>query len=93
MSKEWGSILRQLRQSGEAMLHAACSNLTDVYFTDDTIEITCRDDATFKLLTKHRSKLGDSVNIHKQKPSSLMTKRELIEKLENIFGDKLTVQR
>jgi hypothetical protein len=93
LSKEWGKILNSLRESGETMLYAACSNLNDVYFTDDTIEITCTDDATFKLLTKHRGKLGTSVNIHRQKPTSFMTKRELVEKLEGIFGDKLTVQR
>jgi len=93
MSKEWGKILRNLRESGEAMLHAACANLQDVYFTDDTIEITCRDDATFNLLKKHRTALGANVNIHKHKPSALMTKTEVIEKLEDIFGDKLTVKK
>jgi len=93
MSKEWGRILRHLRESGESMLHAACANLQDVYFTDDTIEITCRDDATFKLLTKHRATLGANINIHKFKPSALMTKNEVIEKLEDIFGDKLVVKK
>ena len=93
MSKEWGKILRGLRESGEAMLHAACTDLQDVYFTDETIEITCRDDAGFRLLTKHRDKLGANVNIHKTKPAALMTKSELIGKLEDIFGDKLVVKR
>lgn len=93
MQKEWGRLLRTLRENGEAMLHAACVNLQDVYFTDETIEITCRDDATFKLLTKHRGKLGQNVNIHKSKPSALMTKNEIIEKLEEIFGDKLVVKK
>jgi len=93
MSIEWNKILLLLRESGEEMLHAVCSNLADVYFTDDTIEITCPDDTTFKLLTKHRARLGGYVNIHKQKPSALMTKPELIEKLGSIFGNKLTVQK
>lgn len=93
IQKEWGKILRALRENGESMLYAACAGLQDVNFTDDTIEITCRDDATFKILTKHRAKLGLNVNIHKHKPSALMTKTEVIEKLEEIFGDKLKVQR
>ena len=93
MSKEWGKVLRDLREGGETRLHAACSNLQDVYFTNDTIELTCRDDATFKLLTKHRDKLGGFVNIHKTKPNVLMSKREVIEKLEEIFGDKLVVKK
>ena len=93
MSKEWGKILRGLREGGETMLYAACSNLSDVYFTDDTIEITCQDDATFKLLTKHRDKLGSNVNIHKNKPSAIMNKTEIIDKLEGIFGDKLVVKK
>lgn len=93
MSKEWGKILRHLRESGESMLHAACANLQDVYFTGETIELTCRDDATFKLLTKHRAALGQNVNIHKHKPSALMTKTEIIDKLEEIFGEKLVVKK
>lgn len=93
MQKEWGKILRNLRESGETILHAACANLQDVFFTDDTIEITCRDDATFKILTKHRAKLGHNINIHKHKPTALMTKTEVIERLEEIFGDKLKVQK
>ena len=93
MSKVWGNVLRNLRESGETILHAACENLQLVDFTADTIEITCRDDATFKLLTKHRAKLGPHVNIHKTKPSVLMSKNEVIEKLEEIFGEKLTVKQ
>ena len=93
MERKWGSTLRNLRESGETLLHAACENLQQVDFTEDTIEITCRDEATFKLLTKHRAKLGDHVNIHKHKPSNLMSKNEIIEKLEEIFGDKLTVKK
>ena len=92
MSKEWGKILRNLREGGETMLHAVCADIADVYFTDETIEITCRDDATFKLLTKHRDKLGGCVNIHKTKPNVLMSKNEVIEKLEEIFGEKLVVK-
>jgi len=93
MQKHWGKTLRDLRESGETMLHAACANLQHVDFTPDTIEITCRDDATFNLLTKHREKLGKNVNIHKTKSSALMTKNEIVEKLEEIFGDKLTVKK
>ena len=93
MSVVWGNVLRSLRESGETMLHAACDNLQIVDFTEDTIEITCKDDATFKLLTKHRAKLGPHVNIHKTKPSNLMNKNEIIERLEDIFGDRLTVKK
>ena len=93
MSIIWGNTLRNLRESSETMLHAACANLQDVYFTDDTIEITCRDDATFMLLTKHRAKLGSNINLHKYKPSALTDKNEIIEKLEEIFGDSLTVKK
>ena len=93
MSIIWGNVLRNLRESGEAMLHAACANLQIVDFTPDTIEITCKDDATFKLLTKHRAKLGTHVNIHKTKPTALMNKNEIIERLEDIFGDRLTVKK
>jgi len=93
MSIVWGNVLRNLRESGETMLHAACTNLHLVDFTEDTIEITCKDDATFKLLTKHRAKLGPHVNIHKTKPTALMNKMEIIERLEDIFGDKLVVKK
>lgn len=93
MERTWGQILRNLRESGETILHAACENLQLVDFTTDTIEITCRDDATFKLLTKHRAKLGASVNIHKTKPTAMMNKNEIIEKLTDIFGDKLIVKK
>ena len=93
MQREWGSILRNLRESGDTMLHTACANLQDIYFTADTIEITCRDDATFKLLTKHRARLGGNVNIHKFKPSAIMSKHEIINKLEDIFGEKLVVKK
>lgn len=93
MERKWGATLRNLREGGEIILHAACENLKTVDFTEDTIEITCSDDATFKLLTKHRTKLGEHVNIHKNKPSALMNKDEVIEKLEDIFGDKLVVKK
>ena len=93
MQKQWGNTLRTLRENGDTMLHAACANLQLVDFTEDTIEVTCRDDATFNLLTKHRAKLGSNVNIHKYKPSALMNKNEIIEKLEEIFGDKLAVKK
>ena len=93
MQKQWGNALRALRESGDAILHAACANLQLVDFTEDTIEITCADDATFNLLTKHRARLGTNVNIHKYKPSALLNKNEIIEKLEEIFGDKLTVKK
>ena len=93
MQKQWGDILRNLRECGETMLHTACANLQLIDFTEDTIEITCRDDATFNLLTKHRAKLGNHVNIHKTKPSVLMNKNEVIERLQEIFGDKLTVKQ
>jgi len=92
MQKQWGNTLRTLRESGETMLHAACANLQLVDFTEDTIEITCRDDATFNLLTKHRAKLGSNLNIHKYK-SSAATKDEIIGKLEEIFGEKLVVKK
>jgi hypothetical protein len=93
MQRLWGSILRELRESGELMLHTACADLKDVHFTADTIEITCHDDATFNLLKKHRARLGNSVNIHRFKPSTLRTPTETIAKLEEIFGDKLTVKK
>ena len=93
MERTWGNILRNLREKGETMLHAACTNLQIVDFTPDTIEITCRDDATFKLLTKHRAKLGPNINIHKTKPSALLNKNEIIERLEDIFGEKLVVKK
>jgi hypothetical protein len=93
MSIVWGNILRDLREGGEMMLYAACAELETVHFTEDTIEITCGNDATFNLLTKHRTKLGPRVNIHKNTPNNFLSKSEIIEKLEDIFGEKLTVKK
>ena len=91
MERAWGTTLRNLRESGETLLHAACANLPLVDFTEDTIEITCNDDATFKLLTKHRALLGPHVNIHRQKPNATLNKDELIAALQEIFCEKLIV--
>jgi len=93
MSRVWGTTLSTLRESGETMLHEACANLELVDITGDTIEITCRDSATFNLLTKHRVKLGKHVNIHKTLPSNTKTRTEIIETLQEIFGEKLTVKK
>jgi len=57
MSRVWGQVLRGLRESGETMLYAACADLGTVDYTRDTIEITCKDDPLYNLLTKHKAAL------------------------------------
>ena len=96
MTKTWGKVIRGLRESGEHMLTAVCAELNTVDYTNDTIEVNCKDESTYNLLVKHKDKLEKfaglgCVNVHRQVTQK--SNQELITGLTNIFGDKLTVKK
>ena len=97
MSRVWGQVLRGLRESGETMLHAACIDLSSVDYTRDTIEITCKDDSLYNLLTKHKTVLEKfagvgSITILKNQTQPTANK-DIITRLGGLFGGRLTVVR
>lgn len=96
MSRAWGQVIRGLRENGEIIIHAACLDLNTVEYTQDTIEITCKDDVTYNILKKNIEKLEKHagkgcINIHKQKKQT--PEKDVISGLKEIFGDKLTIQK
>ena len=97
MSRVWGQVIRGLRESSEIMLHAACLDLKTIDYTRDTIEITCKDDALYNLLSKHKSKLekfagAGCVSIFK-KQDTVRNNKQIIDRLAYLFDDKLTIQK
>ena len=97
MSRVWGQVIRGLRESGENMLYAAIADLSTVDYTNDTIEITCKDDSLFNLLTKHKAKLekfagAGAVSIFRQSKPEHKNK-DTITRLESLFGARLTIQK
>lgn len=97
MSRVWGKVIKGLREKGENVLHAVCADLNTVDYTRDTVEITCKDDAVYELLVKHKKKLEEFsgagvINIHKKK-ESVKGNMEVIAGLTELFGDKLTIKR
>jgi len=96
MSKMWGTVLRGLREKRENFLYAACSELKDIEYTNDTIEIYCKDDMTFELLKKNIKKIESIagkgiINIYKKKVHTKHN-QQIIDGLKGLFGDRLTVR-
>ena len=96
MSKTWGTVLKGLRESGENMLYAACSEIKNIDYTQDTIEIKCKDESLYTLLTKHKPKLeklagSGCVNIYKPTDNT-NGKKHIIDGLTRLFGDKLVIK-
>lgn len=96
MSKVWGSVLKGLRESDESMVYAACSELKNIEYTSDTIEIYCNDDALYNLLKKYKGTIEKfagkgCVNIY-QKRATVKCNKQLINGLAKIFGDKLIIK-
>ena len=97
MSRAWGQVIRGLRESGEVLLHAACLDLKTVDYTRDTIEITCKDEALYQLLSKHKAKLEKyagvgCVSLFRQ-AEQVKINKDVIDRLVMLFGDKLVIQK
>lgn len=94
-SKTWGRVLRLLREKGEHMLHAAAAEINDIEFMGDEIRIYCPNQALFTLLAKYKNRLNELAgsNIITILPPAKGSKRtERIEKLKELFGEKLVVK-
>ena len=93
-SKTWGTVIKGLRERGEVMLHAACTDLRDIEFTAEGINVYCREPSTFALLTKHKKTFDELAGIDVVNIISVdrdTNTRETIEHLKQLFGDKLKV--
>jgi len=97
MSRVWGGVLKTLRESGETMLYAACSEIKNqnIAYNLDTIDIKIKDDYLYNLIIKNKSKIDKIagvgvVNIYKQK-DVITNKTKIIDGLKQLFGGKLTI--
>ena len=96
MSKVWGSVIKGLRESGELVAYSACSELKNIEYTSDTIEIYCNNDALYNLLKKYKPTIEKfagkgCVNIYLKRPNQKNNKA-VIDGLTRVFGDKLVVK-
>ena len=93
-SKVWANVLKGLRESGDIVLHAMCAGLA-VDFCNDFVTITVTDSGRHALLSKHLATLnkfagGDYIRIELNLRAN--EKSEKIERLKELFGDKVNIE-
>ena len=90
----WARVLRILRDNDESILHSACSNI-DVEFTNDEIILTTASETVVQVLQRYHGKLNEYAGgqyIKINLGGRTKNRREVVEKLREIFGEKLKVQ-
>jgi len=93
-SELWGNVLKKLRENDEAVLIGACSDLRDIEFTNELINITAHNDTVYGILKKYIDVLnkyagGQYIQVM---PPKKKGNKQTIEKLRELFGDKLKVE-
>jgi len=94
-SEVWAKVLKGLRENGESVLFGACSDLRDIEFTTDFVIITVYNESVYAILKKHLTTLnkyagGAYIELHLAKKD--IDKTRTIEKLKELFGDKLKIE-
>ena len=94
-SEVWAKVLKSLRENGESVLFGACSDLGDIEFTSDCVIITAHNESVYAILKKHLPTLnkyagGPYIDLKLAKKDTYKT--DVIEKLKELFGDKLKVE-
>ena len=95
MSDTWANVLKKLRENKEPVLLGACSDPDDIEFTRDYINLTTYNESVFMLWQKYLDTLnkyagGDYIRVFLKKRADRNNKT--VEKLREIFGDKLKVE-
>ena len=93
-SMVWALVLKKLRENNESALFGACSDLRDIEFTTNDIIIYAHNETVYAILTKHLGTLnkyagGQYITINLAKRDA--SRRQTIERLKEIFGEKLKV--
>ena len=92
----WAQVLKKLRDNNEHALHGACADLRDIEFTADYVIITAHNQTVYTILKKHLDLLnkyagGEYIQLWLAKKEA--NKKKTIEQLQEIFGDKLIVEK
>ncbi len=96
MGKVWAKILEQLRSGNNFSLFGLISSIDNITFEENKIVIHTTSDLEFTTLQKNKKHLeelagGVIIEIEKSIAQASGHTHEYIEKLENLFGDKLKV--
>jgi hypothetical protein len=96
MSKVWARVLKGLRETGEAVLLAACMEINDIEFTDCEIHVYCKNKALYELFRKYTKELtkhagADCLRFYEPRVQKHDQKK--IEALKKIFGDELKIKK
>jgi len=88
-------VLKHLREGQDASLHSLISNIKDIEFTSDYINISTQDLAKYNILTKNIEGLnkiagGDIIRIYLNEKKSESNKT--VDRLKELFGDKLKIE-
>jgi len=93
-SEVWAKVLKGLRENNESVLFGACSDLRDIEFTGNEIIIHAHNESVYGILKKHLSTLnkyagGQYIDLQRGKQEN--SKQQTIEKLRELFGEKLQI--
>ena len=96
MKQLFGTMLSHLRTKGEGNLYAILANHCDAEFNNFNIFIYTRDEASYKILHKHRRRLEnitgpDTLVLHKPRKKAA-SKNAKTQKLKELFEDLLEVR-
>ena len=96
MDEIWAKVLKGLRESNHTALFALINSIDDVAFTAFDITLAAGNDAEFNTLQKNlgllRTLAGGDYIIITNKKAAEKGSREYIEKLQDLFGDKLEIR-
>ena len=94
-SEIWAKVLKACRENHEKVLFSVCGDICDVEFTRDFVVVTAPNDTAFMILKKYQTTLvkyagGGYIKI--DPPVKVQSRAGTIEKLKELFGDKLVVR-